>query len=249
MLEIKNLKCKIKDTNKLILDKLNLNINDGEIHVIMGPNGTGKSTLAKAIMGHYSYEIESGNIIFNNEDITNLDTSLRAKKGLFISMQEAPTIQGVSNTEFLKEANNEITSEKIDLYSFITEVSQDIKDLKLKEDMLNRSINEGFSGGEKKKNEVLQLKVLKPKFIILDELDSGLDVDSLKICCDNINNYLKDYPNTSVLIITHYPRILDYIKPNYVHILYKGNIVKTGDKTLADNIEKNGYTGLSEVER
>ncbi len=249
MLEIKNLSCKIKDTNKLILDKLNLNINDGEIHVIMGPNGTGKSTLAKTIMGHYSYEIESGNILFNNEDITNLDTSLRAKKGLFISMQEAPTIQGVSNTEFLKEANNEITSEKIDLYSFITEVSQDIKDLKLKEDMLNRSINEGFSGGEKKKNEVLQLKVLKPKFIILDELDSGLDVDSLKICCDNINSYLKDYPNTSVLIITHYPRILDYIKPNYVHILYKGNIVKTGDKTLADNIEKYGYTGLSEVER
>ena len=249
MLEIKNLSCKIKDTNKLILDKLNLNINDGEIHVIMGPNGTGKSTLAKTIMGHYSYEIVSGNILFNNEDITNLDTSLRAKKGLFISMQEAPTIQGVSNTEFLKEANNEITSEKIDLYSFITEVSQDIKDLKLKEDMLNRSINEGFSGGEKKKNEVLQLKVLKPKFIILDELDSGLDVDSLKICCDNINSYLKDYPNTSVLIITHYPRILDYIKPNYVHILYKGNIVKTGDKTLADNIEKYGYTGLSEVER
>ena len=244
MLEIKNLSCKVKNTDKKILDCFNLNINSGEVHVIMGPNGTGKSTLAKVIMGHYNYEVIDGKIKFLNKDITNFNTTDRAKCGIFLSMQE----EGVSNSEFLREAINEKNDEKVDLYSFIKDVDQNVKNLGLKDDMIHRSINEGFSGGEKKKNEVMQILMLKPKFIILDELDSGLDVDSLKICCCNINKYLKDNKNVSVLIITHYPRILSYIKPDYVHIMHNGKIVKTGGETLAEEIEKNGYSGLNEVE-
>ena len=248
MLEIKNLSCKVKDTDKKILDNFNLNIKKGEVHVIMGPNGTGKSTLAKVIMGHYNYEVMDGKIKFNNKDITKIDTTERARCGIFLSMQEAPVIEGVSNSEFLREAINENNDKKVDLYSFVKEVDNNIKSLGLKDDMIHRSINEGFSGGEKKKNEVMQILMLKPKFIILDELDSGLDVDSLKICCCNINKYLEENKDVSVLIITHYPRILSYIKPDYVHIMHNGKIVKTGRETLAEEIEKNGYSGLNEVE-
>lgn len=249
MLEIRNLSCKVKKIDKNILSALNLKIGDGEVHVIMGPNGTGKSTLSKIIMGHYNYEVTDGKIFFDNKDITNLDTSERAKLGIFLAMQEAPVINGVSNSEFLKEAMQEVRGEKINLYQFIKEMDEGIKELKLENDMLHRSINEGFSGGEKKKNEVLQLKMLKPKFIILDELDSGLDVDSLNVACININNYIKENKNTSVLIITHYPRILEYIKPDYVHILGDGHIVKTGDFSLAKEIEKDGYTGINELRK
>ena len=245
MLEIKNLSCKVKDIDKKILSDFNLKINDGEIHVIMGPNGTGKSTLSKIIMGHYNYEVTEGNVIFNNKDITNIDTCERAKMGIFLAMQDPTVISGVSNSEFLKEAMQEASGEKVNLYQFVKEMESNIKELELKPDMLSRSINEGFSGGEKKKNEVLQLKMLKPKFIILDELDSGLDVDSLNVVCTNINEYLKENKDTSVLIITHYPRILEYIKPNYVHILREGKIVKTGDFSLAKDIEKNGYNGIN----
>ena len=245
MLEIKNLSCKVKDIDKKILSDFNLKINDGEIHVIMGPNGTGKSTLSKIIMGHYNYEVTEGNVIFNNKDITNIDTCERAKMGIFLAMQDPTVISGVSNSEFLKEAMQEASDEKVNLYQFVKEMESNIKALELKSDMLSRSINEGFSGGEKKKNEVLQLKMLKPKFIILDELDSGLDVDSLNVVCTNINEYLEENKDTSVLIITHYPRILEYIKPNYVHILREGKIVKTGDFSLAKDIEKNGYNGIN----
>ncbi len=245
MLEIKNLSCKVKDIDKKILSDFNLKINDGEIHVIMGPNGTGKSTLSKIIMGHYNYEVTEGNVIFNNKDITNIDTCERAKMGIFLAMQDPTVISGVSNSEFLKEAMQEASGEKVNLYQFVKEMESNIKALELKSDMLSRSINEGFSGGEKKKNEVLQLKMLKPKFIILDELDSGLDVDSLNVVCTNINEYLEENKDTSVLIITHYPRILEYIKPNYVHILREGKIVKTGDFSLAKDIEKNGYNGIN----
>lgn len=249
MLEIKDLSCKVKNIDKTILSDFNLKIDDGEVHVIMGPNGTGKSTLSKIIMGHYQYEITNGRIFFNNHDLTSLNTSERAKKGIFLAMQDPTVIEGVRNSEFLKEAVGEVRGEKVNLYQFITEMDHCIQDLKLNGDMLHRSVNSGFSGGEKKKNEILQLKLLKPKFIILDELDSGLDVDSLNITCSNINQYLKENKNTSVLIITHYPRILEYIHPDYVHILNDGKIVQTGDYSLAKKIEKDGYHGINELRK
>ena len=218
MLQIKNLIAKAKDSDKVILDGLNLNIGDGEVHAIMGPNGTGKSTLSKIIMGHYKYVVLSGDILFKNESILDLEVDERAKRGIFLSMQDPTVISGVKNSEFLKTALQEVSGSKVNLYSFIKEIEEETKILGLDYNMLHRSLNEGFSGGEKKKNEVLQLSVLKPKFIILDELDSGLDVDSLKVSCMRINDYLKDNPDVSVLIITHYPRILDYLKPDFVHV-------------------------------
>ena len=162
-------------------------------------------------------------------------------------MQDPTVIEGVSNSEFLRTARNSITGEKVNLYTFIKDIEKAMSDVKLDSSMLHRSLNMGFSGGEKKKNEVLQMKFLKPKMIILDELDSGLDVDSLKIVCDNINDYLKDNKDASLLIITHYPRILEYLKPDYVHILKDGKIQKTGDISLAFEIEKDGYTGINEM--
>lgn len=241
MLELKKVCAKVKSNDLEILNDFSLKINDGEVHVIMGPNGTGKSTLSKVIMGHYQYEVTSGDILFNKKSILDLEVNERAKLGLFLCMQDPTVIEGVSNSEFLRTALGEISGEKVNLYSFIKDMEKSMDEVKLDSSMLHRSLNQGFSGGEKKKNEVLQLKVLKPSFIILDELDSGLDVDSLKVACLNINAYLQDNPKTSVLIITHYPRILEYIKPDYVHILSNGKIVKTGDVNLAFDIEKKGY--------
>lgn len=246
MLNIKNLSVKVIDSDINILNKLNLEIGNGEVHAIMGPNGTGKSTLAKIIMGHYQYEVTNGSIKFNNKDITKLSVDERAKLGIFLSMQDPTVIDGVSNSEFIRTAQNEINGSKTNLYEFIKNMESALDDLKLDSNMIHRSINKDFSGGEKKKNEILQLKLLKPKFIILDELDSGLDVDSLKIVSKNINNYLKENKDCSILIITHYPRILEYIKPDYVHILKDGNIKKTGDMKLALEIEKNGYQIIGE---
>ena len=247
MLEIKKLSAKVKDSDLDILDNFSLKIKDGEIHAIMGPNGTGKSTLSKTIMGHYLYEVTSGDIIFNGESLLKLDVDERAKKGIFLCMQDPTVIEGVSNSEFLRTAQGEITNEKVNLYTFIKEIEKSMDEVKLDSNLLHRSINKGFSGGEKKKNEILQLKVLKPKFIILDELDSGLDVDSLKIVCKNIKNYMKENKKASLLIITHYPRILEYLKPDYVHILKDGKIQKSGDLSLAFEIEKTGYTGIKDV--
>ena len=247
MLQIKHLNVKVKDEDKTIIKDLSLNIKAGEIHAIMGPNGTGKSTLSKVIMGHYKYEIVSGDIIFENKNINDLTTDQRSRLGIFIGMQDPISIEGLNNSEFLKTAISETTGNKVNLFSFIKTLEQEMKNLKLDENMLHRSLNEGFSGGERKKNEILQLRLLKPKFIILDEIDSGLDVDSLKIVCENINNYLVEHKDTSVLIITHYPRILEFIKPKYVHIMKDGNIVKTGDYSLANKIEKDGYNSINEV--
>lgn len=241
MLEIKNISVKVKDSDKQILNGLSLTINDGEVHAIMGPNGTGKSTLSKVIMGNYKYELISGDIIFNNEILNNLPVNERAKKGIFLAMQDPTVVDGVTNSEFLKTATREITGENIDYFKFLDEVNKSIEDLEFDKDMLYRHLNKGFSGGEKKKNEVLQIKMLKPKFIILDEIDSGLDVDSLRIVCENINKYREENKDTSVLIITHYPRILEYIKPDYVHIMNNGKIVKTGNMDLAFDTEKHGY--------
>ena len=246
MLEIKNLNCSITDSDLNILKGLSLKIKEGEIHAIMGPNGTGKSTLAKAIMGHYKYQITKGDILIDKTSILDLSVDERAKKGLFLCMQDPTVIEGVSNSEFLRTALMSKTGEKVNLYSFITDMEKSMKEVELDTNMLHRSLNMGFSGGEKKKNEVLQLKVLKPKYIILDEIDSGLDVDSLRIVCDNIKAYMKDNKEASLLIITHYPRILEYLKPDYVHILKDGKIRKSGDIKLALEIEKEGYAGIKD---
>ena len=246
MLEIKNIQCSIVDSDVVILDHLSLTIKEGETHVIMGPNGTGKSTLSKAIMGHYQYKITSGDILVDGESILDLTTDERAKKGLFLCMQDPTVIDGVSNSEFLRTARGSITGEKVNLYTFMKDMESAMKDVSLDSSMLHRSLNKGFSGGEKKKNEILQMKFLKPKYIILDELDSGLDVDSLRIVCDNINQYMKENKEASLLIITHYPRILEYLKPNTVHILKDGTIQKSGGMELALEIEKEGYSNVGD---
>lgn len=241
MLEIKNINVKIKDSDKHIINGLSLDIKDGEVHAIMGPNGTGKSTLSKVIMGNYKYELTDGDILFNGENLKNLEVNERAKRGIFLAMQDPTVVDGVTNSEFLKTASREITGENIDYFKFLDEVNKSIEDLEFDKNMLYRHLNKGFSGGEKKKNEVLQIKMLKPKFIILDEIDSGLDVDSLRIVCENINKYREEHKDTSVLIITHYPRILEYINPDFVHIMNNGKIVKTGNMDLAFDTEKHGY--------
>jgi len=237
MLKIENLSTSIDD--KDILKNFYLNINDGEVHALMGPNGTGKSTLSKVILNNKKYKKLSGKIMFDDVDITNMSTDEIARKGIFLCNQLPCEIDGVTTADFLRTALNE--KEEVSLYQYIKKIDSAVKDLKMDENMIHRSMNKGFSGGEKKKNEILQLKVLEPKFIILDELDSGLDVDSLKIVCENINSYLKEHENTSVLIITHYPKILQYIKPDYVHVMVNGNIKKTGDASLALEIEEKGY--------
>ncbi len=241
MLSIKNINVSLKNEDKKIIKDLSLEINDGETHAIMGPNGTGKSTLAKVIMGHYLFTLTGGEIFFNKTKLNDLTTDERAKLGIFLAMQDPTVIDGVTNSEFLKTSSEEITGKHIDYFKFISEVNNSLKDLEFSKDMIHRHVNAGFSGGEKKKNEVLQIKILKPKLIILDELDSGLDVDSLKIVCENINKYKSENPDTSILIITHYPRILEMIKPDYVHVMKNGTIVKTGDISLATLTEKVGY--------
>ena len=239
MLQIKDLEVKIKE--KTVLKNFNLDIPSGEVHVIMGPNGVGKSTLSKVIMGSSEYKVTKGDILFNNKSILNLTTDERARLGIFLSFQNPIEIEGVTNSEFLRSAINSKIDNPIGLYDFIKEMENSFNDLKLNKEMMHRSLNQNFSGGEKKKNEILQMKLLKPSFIILDELDSGLDVDSLKIVCDNINNYLKENKDASVLMITHYPRILEYIKPDYIHVLKEGKIVETGDISLSEKIDKYGY--------
>ena len=244
---IKNLFAGSKD-GKEILKNLNLDINSGEIHVIMGPNGTGKSTLSKVILGDNDYKVTNGDILVDNNSILNLDTTARARLGIFLAMQSPLSIEGVTNSEFLRTALSSITDKPVGIYDFIKKMETTMDDLHMDHSMMHRSINQDFSGGERKKNEILQMKILEPKLIILDELDSGLDVDSLKITCDNINNYLKEHKDASVLIITHYTKILDYLKPNYVHILENGTIIKTGDFKLAKLIEEKGFSCVNSID-
>lgn len=241
-LQIKDLTVQVED--KTILKEFSLDIKDGEIHAIMGPNGVGKSTLSKVILGNKNFTLTKGDILFKNESIINLPTYERSRKGIFLAMQNPISIDGVSNQDFLRTAINSVQNKNIGLYEFILKSEEAMKELNMPKDMIHRFVNVGFSGGERKKNEILQMKMLKPKLVILDEIDSGLDVDSLRIVCDNINSYLKDNPNTSVLIITHYPRILEYLKPDYVHVMYDGKIIETSDYTLAFDIEKNGYNSI-----
>jgi len=239
MLKIENLDVSIN--NKKILNNFNLIINDGEVHTIMGPNGVGKSTLSRVIMGDSNYKVLDGSIIFDGDNILPLSVDERAKKGIFLAMQYPMEIEGVSNQDFLRTAMSSVNNKRIGLYDFIVKCEKGSDDLEMNKDLIHRSLNVGFSGGEKKKNEVLQIKLLKPKFIILDELDSGLDVDSLRIVGENIRLYKRENPDTSILIITHHPKILEHLKPDFVHIINNGTITKSGNYELAMDIEKNGY--------
>ena len=239
MLKINNLE--VSTDGKTILKDFDLIINDGEIHAIMGPNGVGKSTLSRVIMGDSNYKINNGDIIFNGDNLIALSTDERAKKGIFLAMQYPMEIEGVSNQDFLRTAISSVNNRRIGLYDFILKCEKGAEELSMNKDLIHRSLNVGFSGGEKKKNEVLQIKLLSPKFIILDELDSGLDVDSLRIVGENIKKYKEENKETSILIITHHPKILEYLKPDFVHVMNNGKILKTGNYSLANEIEKNGY--------
>ena len=239
MLSIKNIDVVVD--NKKVLSNFNLDINDGSIHVIMGPNGVGKSTLSRVIMGDNNYKVTNGDIIFNGESLGNMTTDIRSRKGIFLVMQNPMEIDGVSNQDFLRTAMSSHSGKKVGLYDFILKCEKAIDELKMDKSLIHRSLNVGFSGGEKKKNEVLQMKLLKPSFIILDELDSGLDVDSVKIVAKNVLEYKKENPDTSILIITHLPKLLEYLKPDYVHVIINGNIKDSGGYELAKKIEEYGY--------
>lgn len=240
-LKIIDLNVKIDD--KQILNNFNLEIKSGETHVIMGPNGTGKSTLSKVIMGDPDYSVISGDILYDDESILPLTVDERARKGIFLTMQSPIEINGVSNADFLRTAVSSKEKEKFKLFKFIKEVENKAEDLKFSKDFISRGLNEGFSGGERKKNEILQMHLLKPDIIMLDEIDSGLDVDSLKVVGENVTNYKKEN-NAGLLVITHYQRLLDYIKPDYVHIMMNGTIVKSGDKSLVKEVEDYGYSNI-----
>ena len=239
MLSIKKLNVCVDE--KKVLNNFDLDIEDGSIHVIMGPNGVGKSTLSRVIMGDSNYKVVSGEIIFNGEDIKEMTPDVRSKLGIFLAMQYPLEIDGVSNQDFLRTAMSSHQGKNVGLYDFIMGCEKAIDELKMDKGLVHRSLNVGFSGGEKKKNEVLQIKLLKPKFIILDEVDSGLDVDSLKIVAENIKMYKEENPEVSIFIITHLSKILEYIKPDYVHVVVNGQIVDTGDYSKALEIEKKGY--------
>ena len=240
-LDIKNLSVSVEGNQ--ILHNFNLQINRGEVHAIMGPNGSGKSTLANVLAGKEDYEIHSGKIIFKNQNLFDLNIEERAKQGLFLAFQYPVEIPGVNITPFLHSSiNSKLKSnnkDEIDNIEFAKLLRLKAKDLGIDKDMLKRSVNTGFSGGEKKRYEILQMSVLDPELAILDETDSGLDIDALKIVTEGVNK-LKN-KNNSYLIITHYQKLLDYINPDYVHIMRNGNIVKSGDKSLAQEVELTGY--------
>lgn len=241
LLEIKNLKASIQE--KEILKGLDLNIKSGEIHVIMGPNGTGKSTLSSVIMGDPKYTVSSGDIIFNEKSILEMEVDKRARAGIFLAYQYPSELNGVTNLQFLKAIINSNQEEKIKMFDLYKKLDNYSQLLKMPTDYLSRFVNLGFSGGEKKRGEILQMMLLKPKLIILDEIDSGLDIDALKIVAEGIVKYYTS-EKPGILIITHYPRILNYIKPNFVHIMQNGKIVKTGDINLALELEVTGYEEL-----
>ena len=241
MLEIKNLHAEVDDVE--ILKGVDLKINPGEVHAIMGPNGSGKSTLANVVMGNPVYEISKGNIIFEGEDITEEPVDNRAKLGMFLAFQYPESIPGVTIVNMLKTALTNIEETEYTTLELRLKVAESMEQLGLSADFADRYLNEGFSGGERKRNEILQLAVLDPKLAILDETDSGLDIDALKIVADGVNT-LRNKDN-SFLIITHYQRLLDYIKPDFVHVLMNGKIIKSGGPELALELEKKGYESFN----
>lgn len=242
MFKITNLSAKVD--NKLILNDFNMQINDGEIHVIMGHNGVGKSTLCKIIMNDNNYEILNGKIIFNNKDLRNLKTYEIAREGVMLISQNPIAIEGVTNAEVLRTALREMRNEKINIYDFNQKLEETCDKLKLSRDFIHRDVNVGASGGERKKIELLHMAILEPKLLLLDEIDSGLDVDAINDVANFINEY-HHKTQCSILIITHHPNIIKHIKPNYIHILDEGHIVQTGDASLALQIEKQGFTGTN----
>ena len=244
VLEIKDLHVSIED--KEILKGVNLTLKTGEIVAIMGPNGTGKSTLSAAIMGNPNYEVTQGEILLDGENILELEVDERARLGLFLAMQYPSEIPGITNAEFIRAAMNagKEDDDKISVMDFITKLDEKMEFLGMKEEMAERYLNEGFSGGEKKRNEILQLLMLEPKFALLDEIDSGLDIDALKIVSKGVNAMRGD--NFGAMIITHYQRLLNYITPDVVHIMMDGRVVLSGDAELAARLEKEGYAKIAE---
>jgi len=251
MLKITNLHASILDEKqkiKPILHGINLHVKPGEVHAIMGPNGSGKSTLANILAGHADYHISQGEIVLENKDILSLSPEERAAEGLFLAFQYPVEIPGVNNMYFLKAAVNSLRKSRnlplLDAMDFLTLIKQKIKEVGMDEKFLNRAVNEGFSGGEKKRNEILQMLMLEPKLAVLDETDSGLDIDALQRVAEGVNSLRA--PHRSVVVVTHYQRLLNYIVPDVVHVMVKGKIIKSGGKALAQELEEKGYGWLLE---
>jgi Fe-S cluster assembly ATP-binding protein len=248
MIEIKNLKAKID--GKEILQGINLQVNAGEVHAIMGPNGSGKSTLANVLTGHDSYEPSGGEVTYKGKDLLDLAPEDRAREGLFLGFQYPVEIPGVSNATFLQTAINEIrkynNETEITPKEFLDRMKEKAKVVGMDNSLISRSVNTGFSGGEKKKNEIFQLLMLNPTLAILDETDSGLDIDALKVVSDGVNEFRNE--NNAVILVTHYQRLLDYIVPDFIHVLYDGKIIKSGGKELAHELEEKGYDWITKGE-
>ncbi|HEX4964182.1 MAG TPA: Fe-S cluster assembly ATPase SufC [Thermoanaerobaculia bacterium] len=247
MLEIKNLHAAVEGTE--ILKGIDLTVRDGEVHAVMGPNGSGKSTLARVLAGQEAYEVTAGQVLFNGQDLLEMDPEERAREGVFMAFQYPVEIPGVSNTYFLKAALNAVRKHRglpeMDALEFLTMVRQKMKLVQMEETLLNRPVNEGFSGGEKKRNEIFHMAVLEPSLCILDETDSGLDIDALRIVADGVNALRSR--DRSFLVITHYQRLLNYIVPDFVHVLVDGRFVRSGGKELALELEEKGYSWLEDL--
>ncbi|KYG93058.1 MULTISPECIES: Fe-S cluster assembly ATPase SufC [Paenibacillus] len=242
--KIEGLKATIE--GKEILKGINLEMKGGEIHAIMGPNGTGKSTLASALMGHPKYEVTDGKVTLDGEDVLDMEVDERARAGLFLAMQYPSEIAGVTNSDFLRSAINARREEgqEISLIKFIRQMESKMKELEMNPEFAHRYLNEGFSGGEKKRNEILQMMMIDPKIVILDEIDSGLDIDALRIVASGVNAMRSE--DRGFLVITHYQRLLNYVKPDYVHVMMQGRIVKSGGPELAERLEADGYDWIKE---
>lgn len=249
MLEIKNLHVKAEEEGTEILKGVNLTVNKGEIHAIMGPNGSGKSTLSKAVAGHPAYEITEGDILFEGESILEMEPDERAHLGIFMAFQYPVEVPGVTNSTLMRQAYNTVAEnlgrEELDPIQFEDYARERLELIDMKEAFLERSVNAGFSGGEKKRNEIFQMAVLRPRLSLLDETDSGLDIDALKIVANGVNELSTE--ENAVVLITHYQRILDYVVPDHVHVMLDGKIVKSGDKELAVKLEEKGYDWLSDL--
>lgn len=247
MLKIKDLHASVE--GKRILNGLSLEVKPGEVHAIMGPNGSGKSTLSQVLAGREDYQVESGQVEYLGQDLFELSIEERARAGIFLAFQYPIEIPGVSNAYFLRAALNAVRRhqglDELDAMDFFKRVKEEMKTVGMREEFLYRSVNEGFSGGEKKRNEVLQMALLEPKLAILDETDSGLDIDALRVVADGVNRMRS--PDRALIVITHYQRLLDYIVPDYVHVLVRGRIVKSGGKELAEELEQSGYALFNEA--